>query len=326
MRYKVAPEEAGRMLRSTAQLIEAGMSERRLHGMVARGELVRLRRGWFVSREQWNGLWPEGRHLLRLLAVARDSGEGCLAAGVSAAVLWDLPFYRIEPRKVHMIVPMPRQSKTTAHVVRHHVEIADRDIVLRHGIRCTSLGRTVLDLACQLSPEAALAAADAAMRMLTVAGASYDQERAGAWRAELSRAADASSARDIRQARRIISFCDGRAQLPGESVSRLQLHRLGFRRISLQVPIPRPRRDPFFVDFGLDDVGVLAEFDGEGKYLDPALRGDRGTAEVVLEEKRREDWIRGVTQKPFVRWGYSHILTSRALGDRLAAFGVSPPG
>jgi len=46
---------------------------------------------------------------------------------------------------------------------------------------------------------------------------------------------------------------------------------------------------------------------------------------VLLEEKKREDWIRGRTQRRFARWGNEHVGTPELLAARLAAFGIRPP-
>ncbi len=325
MRKNITPEQARAMLRSTEQLRDAGISERSLRAAVLSGALHRVRPGWFVTEEQWGSLWPEGRQLMRLIAADRDSPAGVIAVGVSAGALWGLPFYRLDPQSVHLAIPTPAASRSTPGVRRHRIDLPDDDIVVRHGIRCTSPRRTVLDLASTLPPEAALACADAALRRVAVTGRTQNEERAAAWRDELGALAADSHARGIRQARRIIALSDGRADSTGESVSRLQLYRLGFRRVSLQVTFARPGVGLYLVDFGLDDVGALGEFDGRGKYLDPELSGGRNAGQVVLDEKDREDWIRGVFQGPFARWGGEHIRTADTLGERLAAFGIRPP-
>jgi hypothetical protein len=134
----------------------------------------------------------------------------------------------------------------------------------------------------------------------------------------------ASGARGIRRARWVIAFADGRAHLPGESVSRLQLSRLGFRPPQLQVPVAGPAGRRYFVDFGLTDVRAFGEFDGRDKYLDEAMRRGLPLERVLLEEKQREDWIRGTTQWRFARWGDEHITSPKALAKRLASFSISP--
>ncbi|MBD8219452.1 hypothetical protein IFU40_12495 [Microbacterium sp. CFBP 13617] len=139
------------------------------------------------------------------------------------------------------------------------------------------------------------------------------------------RVVSARGRRGVREAAWVIEFADGRAELPGESVSRLQLHRLGFRDIDLQVAVEGPRGSAYFVDIALRDVRTFWEFDGEVKYRDPSLRRGRSVEDVVLDEKRREDWIRGVTQWRLCRGGFADIASPEALAARLAAFGVRPP-
>src|SRR5690606_28748954 len=159
-----------------------------------------------------------------------------------------------------------------------------------------------------------VACADAALRSVAVSGNDQDERTAAQWRGSLAERAARSRARGVRQARRVIDFADGRAQLPGENVSRVQLKRLGFGPPDLQVRVVAPDGAEYRVDFGLDDVDAFGEFDGAGKYLDPALRGGRSIEQVVLDEKRREDVIRGVTGRRFVRWDDAHISTADALG------------
>ena len=147
-----------------------------------------------------------------------------------------------------------------------------------------------------------------------------------AWRQRLrERVARARGQRGVRDASWVVEFADGRAELPGESVSRLQLYRLGFRDLDLQVAVAGPRGSDYFVDIGLRQVRAFWEFDGEVKYRDVAMRQGRSIEDVVLEEKRREDWIRGVTQWRLCRGGFADIATPETLAARLSAFGVHPP-
>jgi len=102
------------------------------------------------------------------------------------------------------------------------------------------------------------------------------------------------------------------------------MHRLGFAPPRLQVRIPL-EKGWYDIDFGIDDAGVWGEFDGEGKYTDPQMLGGRSTAEAVLEEKRREDDIRGRTRRSMIRWGSRDIASLSRFRRRLAAFHVHPP-
>ncbi|MDY0908961.1 hypothetical protein [Microbacterium sp. CFBP9034] len=170
----------------------------------------------------------------------------------------------------------------------------------------------------------AVVVADAALRAVCVRGLGhYDRERADAVRGEVLAAAR-RSAHGFSRSTRVMGFADGRAQLPGESVSRIRLHAVGFRSIRLQVPVRAPGTT-YYVDFGLEEADAFGEFDGAVKYVDGRMTDGRTAAEVLDREKQREDWIRGSTQRRLARWGWPHIATAATLGARLAAFGIHPP-
>ncbi|GAA3930447.1 hypothetical protein GCM10022383_06380 [Microbacterium soli] len=294
---------------------------------MSEGALHRVRRGHFVAREDWDRLWPEGKHLIHLLAVVQDAEVPPVLSGVSAAVAHSLPLYRLSTDRVHVIVPNPRHAGSVRDLLRHEADLSAADIVEIDGLRLTSASRTVIDIARRGSRETAQSVADAALRAVSVHHQLLDEERAGIWFDGMQRRlARLVGARGVRQARAVVAFADGRAQLPGESVSRLRLQEMGFRRVELQVPVPSLYGSGWFVDFGLDDIQAYGEYDGEGKYIDPALRGGRDIEDVVLDEKRREDWIRGSTGRPVLRWGAAHIGSRRALATRLAAFNVPITG
>jgi hypothetical protein len=225
-----------------------------------------------------------------------------------------------------MTTDAPRRISSAPDVLRHVAPLPADDLVVVDGIRCTSLSRTVFDLCRTLPLEAAVAIADAAERRMGERIREWDVEAVESWRGGLQQRLNAAiGARGVRQARWVSGFADGRAQLPGESVSRLQLHRLGFQSPRLQVPVPGPRGKRYFVDFGLDDANAFGEFDGKGKYLDEAMRSGRTIEQVMLDEKEREDWIRGTTGRHFARWGSREMRTPAELAARLAAFHITPP-
>lgn len=318
--------QAQELLRSRAQLTGAGVTERELRAAVDAGRLLRVHRGSYVTAADDKQLWAEGRHLVRVLAVAAASpGPGPIFSHTSAAVLWGLPLYGIRPRHVHTLIDGRRHTRTEAGVMRHDMAVKAQHVADVGGLRCTSLGRTVFDLARILPFAGAVAAADAALRSVAVRGHVQDAEIAAVWRDELQELAGAGL-RGVRQAREVIDFADGRAQLPGESVSRVHLRTLGYRGVDLQVPVAGADGDNYFLDFGFPRSRCFGEFDGEDKYLDASLRQASTPDQAVLDEKRREDDIRGVTGWRVVRWGARDIRTVDALGSRLAAFGLRPPG
>ncbi|KAA9135609.1 hypothetical protein [Microbacterium caowuchunii] len=323
MRQAGAEELRGE-LRSTEALSAAGISERGVARDVASGSLVRVHRGWYLHGALWQELWPESRHLAHVLAVSLSArGSDPLFCLVSAACLWGLPLYRITPRRVH-VYSRNVDRHSTPDVLRHEGGVPDHDIAERHGLRCTSLARTVYDLARMLPAEAGLAAADAALASVGGDPRAFDDDRADALKADLDRRTTARAVRGIRRAREVLALSDGRAQLPLESVARLQLVRLGFQRPRLQVPVADPHGGSYWIDIALDDVEAFCEVDGQTKYLDEALRSGRSLEQVLLDEKQREDWIRGVAQRRMARVGDVHVRDLGALRIRLAAFGIRP--
>ncbi|MFE6997404.1 hypothetical protein ACFVAE_15670 [Microbacterium sp. NPDC057659] len=324
MRKSVA--ELAPLIRSRRMMLTDGWTERTLQSAVKTKRLHVVRRGWYIEGEEWNGFWPEERHRALVIAATRDARTDAPVCRTSAAVLFDLPFYHLDPRWVHFICGPDSRNSSRGDVKRHPEPLGPFDTEIIDGIRCTTLSRTVFDLIRVLPLEAAVAVADAAERQMAQRGREWDLDAVESWRMGLAeRIAERPGIRGIAQARWVAEFADGRAQLPGESVSRLQLHRLGFAPPRLQVPVPGPHGNTFFVDFGLDDADSFGEFDGETKYRDKAKRNGKSIDDVLIDEKEREDWIRGTTGRGFVRWKSPHILTARTLGQRLAAFGVRAP-
>lgn len=279
----------------------------------------------------WREWTSEDRHRIRVIAAQRRRGEG-LGGGVfshvSAAVLWGLPLARCEPERVHV-----SGAATNGHVragepavARHEVAVAEHEVAVVEGMRCTSLPRTIADVLRSSSEETGISLLDAALR--AAAGGDgfgrYDEAAAEELREEVARHLH-PGARGVRRARAILEIGDGRAHLPGESISRLYLRHIGFAPPRLQVPIDGPRGTRYFADFGLDDAGVWGEFDGRAKYVDATVRGaDVDVQTVLLAEKEREDWIRGTTGRRVVRWGGQDIRDAGTLRVRLAAFQVFP--
>ena len=324
------------LLVSRDQLQASGLSNRAIARDLAAGALHKVHTGWFVRSADLKGLHTEERHLLSVVAAHKQMRYGGAAFVLqSAAALWQLPLFRTAVQRVHVGGPSvdgrncgrPKESMSRPLVARHEVALPATDRAEVDGIPCTSLERTVFDLMRLASREAAVSVADAALRRVAwdSEGRNYGADTAAEWRALMDkRIRDSAGARGIRQARFVVRFADGRSHLPGESVSRLYLHDLGFAPPRLQVPISGPNGVDYLVDFGLDDVDAWGEFDGAGKYIDDDKTGGRSPLEVLKAEKQRQDWIHGRTGRRFVRWGNEHLRDAATLGARLAEFHIRP--
>ncbi|MFJ4222719.1 hypothetical protein [Microbacterium sp. NPDC089695] len=313
------------LLFDRSRLERDGWTSRSIRGAVEEGRLHRVRRGWFMRREEWDDLWPESRHRAEVLATAGSTTTARpVFSHVSAAVLWNLPLHRVRPQRVHVMAERAHHRHSVPGILRHEGALPAADIDEIAGIRVTSLSRTVYDVARTLNPEAALAIADAAIAHVAGDPWAFDALAADVLLRALARRARTTGARGIRQAREIVSLADGRAQLPLESVTRYRLHQLGFARPLVQVPVAAPGGGVFWMDLGLEAARTFIECDGLSKYLDPSLRGARTTEQVLLDEKAREDWVRGTTGWRVVRIDSADMRSVDSADARFRAFGLRP--
>ncbi|GAA4191758.1 hypothetical protein GCM10022219_11030 [Microbacterium oryzae] len=315
-----------RHLWSRERLRIEGWRPSRIQQALRRGDLRRVRHGWYVVTDFWDGLHPRQQHLVEIVAAACEMrGGGVVVSHLSAAVLHGFPLVGARPERVHVTLPGEVGASGTGDVARHRLALDEEDITVVDGIRCTGVERTLFDVARSEPAERAIAILDAGLAAAALDHRAIDEEKETAWRsALLRRVVDARGARGLRRGAWLIGFADGRAQLPGESLSRLQLHRLGYAP-RLQVPVANPAGGWWWMDFALDEAKVFGEFDGRGKYLDSEMRAGRTAEEVVLDEKRREDGVRGVTGWRIVRWGMAEVRSPDALAKHLAAFHVPLP-
>ncbi|QIG38217.1 hypothetical protein G5T42_00925 [Microbacterium sp. 4R-513] len=317
-----------RILSAAALRMQRGMGRDRLRAAVADGTMIVAHRGWYVDAATWAGWFIEQRHAARAIATARAMREGdVVLSHTSAAVLWGLPLYRYHPQRVHVSGPTAHGVVAGRAVARHDLSVeGDRDAV--SGIPVTGLARTVADLIGRLPLQSAVALADAALHLVAWDDSvrKYDDMAAELLRVEVgTRSALRNGARGVIQARWVLGFADGRAESTLESVSRLNLHLLGFAPPRLQVRVPHDC-GYYDIDLGLDDVDVWAEVDGKAKYADAAQPDGADARAVVLAEKRREDDIRGRTGRRVIRWDADDLRDLEAFRRRLASFGVRPPG
>lgn len=281
------------MLLTRERLLQAGVTVRELRDAVRAQSLRRVHRGSYVRTKDWTSLWWEGQHLLKVLAVkAASSGSGPLFSHASAAVLWGLPMYRMRDQAVQIVVDGTRHSRVIAGVVRRDMRLDDEDVAEVEGFRVTSLIRTAFDVARTAAFDTAVSCADAALRRSAVSGQVVDAEADILWRTQALQLAR-PGLRGVRQGREVIEFADGRAQLPGESVSRVRLQQLGFSNYDLQVPVTGAQGDQYWVDFAFLRARRFGEFDGKDKYVDPDLRTAVSSDEAVLAEKQGGDRLIG---------------------------------
>ena len=284
------------------------------------GLLRSVRGGARVLSADWDALFGEGR--VRTLAhavAARTENESAANSHTTAAALHGLSLYRSRTDRVHLIVPGSHTRRNSRDVVRHHLPLENTDVEVIDGLRVTTLERTVYDVIRTASLETAVVCFDAALRRFAWDESSHQYSpsaAAGLRDGVIDRIVKNSGARGIRQARFVAEFADGRAQLPGESVSRLWMWQLGMPVPELQWRVDLGAGRFALLDFAWPQLRRWAEFDGDNKYTDPELLDGRTAEEVRRSQDLRERAVRRTTGWRVDRWGFDRMQSL----DAFAAF------
>jgi len=272
---------------STHQWIEDGGSRRTLRASLARRELVRLKKGFFMT--DLDASAPI-LHRRRVEAAAESIGPNTLFSHSSAGVIHGLPLLSGRLGAVEVIRMTGHGEVTeTLHAYAADVDPADRGEI--DGLPVTSLGRTVADLIRRLPFAEAVMVADAALARQV----SREELR--------SRTA---TGRGCRLAARVLDFADERAESPGESLSRVRMKQDGLPRPDLQVDM-QDASGRFLgrVDFLWRAYRLVGEFDGAVKYGELVPVGQT-PATVIVAEKRRELALRNMGYQ-VVRWTWGDL-------------------
>ncbi|QAY72091.1 hypothetical protein ET445_00835 [Agromyces protaetiae] len=301
-------ETQGRGIMRAAVLRELGVHPRELAKRVQRGDLVRVRSGAYVRRALWDAAGPDERYRLRIGGAVLAARHPVTLSHVSAAAWHGLPIIGRRPDAVHLVDTDRSGGRRTPQVVVHRAGPEPEPVVI-DGVRCTSLVRTLVDVAATEPFARAVAMIDAALaRGITVESLL----------AELDLIAPA---RGHRMAQAAIEFGDGRSGSAGESLSRAQIHLLGFVAPELQVRFDGILGSYALVDFYWRALRLIGEFDGRIKYSRSLDLSGRDTAAVLFDEKRREDALRRLGER-VARWDWTVANTPRELFALLSEFGV----
>ncbi|PJJ55715.1 hypothetical protein [Compostimonas suwonensis] len=308
-----------------ADLLDLGLSQRVVENATASGELVHVRHGCFVLGEIWRASGDGGRHRLVAAAAARAARHPLVFSHATAAALHGLPRIGRWPRTVHVRTTGAAGGSSSRTSTAHRGGSAP-EIVTVEGLHATCLARTLIDIATSESFLVAVAMLDHALRV--------DQEREqdelrrlGYARpaltvAELGAELERANLRTgVRAARAALDFASPLAGSPGESLSRVRMLQLGFEVPELQTCFPNAAGHDRFVDFFWRSVRIIGEFDGRLKYTRGRVLGDRDPADVVLDEKLREDALRPHVSR-LLRWDWDRAFSPTAFHAFLTEHGV----
>jgi hypothetical protein len=267
---------------------DRGRTRSQLAAALQDGSLVRLRRGVVAAVEEAS---RTGVHRMKIEAAAPFLGPGTYFAQESAAVLHGLPLLSSRLDEVVVVRTGGGHGTITKTLHARRAQVSAQDTAEVEGFPATSLFRTTCDLTRRLPFPEAVMVADAALRSQLLRG-------------ELLRCV--VGGRGCRMAAAALEFADARSESPGESLSRVRIHRAG-----LPVPTPQVEQVDDFgnlvarVDFWWEAEGVVGEFDGMVKCGALLLPGQ--TAEDVIDaEKFREQALVAAGCK-VIRWTWRDL-------------------
>ncbi|CAN5472578.1 hypothetical protein BH10ACT7_BH10ACT7_17430 [soil metagenome] len=299
-----------------SELTRLDIDDRPFRRAVLRGDIVRIHRGAYISAESWRSLDRHERYQRQVIAAALASRSRPILSHQSAAALWGIPIIGDWPSVVHVLTSLTAGTRTENGFRRHAVEIDDDEVVESDGVRFTSFRRTLIDLARETSFASAVAGLDWSLR----SPSKYVAPRIRI--EELQAFADTLPiGRNRRKLYRALEFASPLAETPGESLSRVVIHELGFPAPELQVPVEDQRGLAGVCDFGWPELKLLGEFDGLVKYTRGMARPGESIENIVVREKVREDRMRA-TGRGMTRWLWTSALQVRPLYDQLLDAGL----
>lgn len=287
-----------------------------------------MRTGAFVDAGAWETGYAGERHVLRAYAVDDLARTPIVFSHTTAAAVWGLPLVGVSDSSIHCIPVAPHSNKTRGDVIRHDVPLTDDDATELGGLRVTSLSRTVFDAIRMLDLRGGLACFDAAVRMVAWSDAAreLDHQRAAEFIESVrSRVYRGTGSRGIRRARLALELVDGRAQLPGESISRLLMWELGMPDPELQLRV-ETHLGVAYLDFAWPRLQCFGEFDGEVKLTDPAFTHGRSRGEILEVQDARRRAIEAATSWRAMHWGWDDIADAGTFASALRRQGWSSRG
>lgn len=256
---------------------------------VREGRLRRVDRGTYLHIDSARAGWQQAEDVIRArcLGLQQRCRGGTVVSHATAALLHGLPVPTSRILDVSHSFLRATRTEAAFPVTRHIRELTEEDVVTLDGVLVTSLERTVIDCACALRSDWALAVADAALRQCARVdrrhragrGTSIDDLRSS-WLELLERS---GPRRGRVQARAVLGLCDPLAESAGESRARCVFLADGLPPPLLQAPIGL-EGGTAFSDFAwaLDDSGRMlhGEYDGLGKYTSPSTAAESGKASI----------------------------------------------
>jgi hypothetical protein len=261
---------------TSAQLASTGMSRYRVSGLVAQGRLLAVRRGVYALADV-GAAGADGRaHALRVAAVLASCDFPVVASHRSAALIHGIDIIGKQTAEAVTVTRPPRghgsRSLRTG-VTVHSAALPAGHVVVKDGIRLTSVARTVVDLARACSFCDGVVAADSALHASKTTVPEIN--------AVIS---DCSRWPGVQRARDVVAFSDHRPESALESIGRVVFHQHGLPAPELQVWVGGDLGIIGRADYLWPRHGTVAEADGAAKYANPG----RAIAQLDRDARLRD--------------------------------------
>lgn len=261
------------------QARSAGVSREALRHATATGRLSRVGRGVFLVSPE------DGVQFLDKVRAAALVHPEAIVVGEGAAAIHGLWCPRPGGwARVELATPQTHRRVAGVRLLRRRIDESDTTVV--DGLRCTSPGRTALDIAAGATLAEGLVVVDSFGRLT---GPTRRQALAASFRTDireelLSVSARMRCVRGIDRARYAAALANPAAESAPESYARGLFLSAGFPEPAVGRPIRGADGRTYYADLYWPELRLIVEIDGALKYQE---RGD------LIEEKRREDALRG---------------------------------
>ncbi|MFT4051278.1 MAG: hypothetical protein QM677_03400 [Microbacterium sp.] len=259
---------------------------RRLRRSIRDRRWMHLTAGVYVNAADWFALKPIERHRLLVEEVLARREQPAVVSHFAAAAVWGIDVLGQWPDVVDVTIARASGGRSGGAVRRHALGLdgVARVPFGRHEV--TTPAQTALDLARALPHVRAVTAIDQAIWRERPGGPlTTNGEIPALLDADLPRRGDA-------RARRAIAASEPLAANARETQLRLLVVALGFPRPRLQERRVLRSGRLVYGDLYFPEQDHWLELDGHGKYLSPEFGAGREPAQIVLDEKNRENEIR----------------------------------
>ncbi|MGF2948438.1 hypothetical protein [Microbacterium alcoholitolerans] len=287
---------------------------RKLRRAIESERVHRVGPGAFVRTAEWQKLSRIDRHRLKVIEAADRMRRPAVISHFAAASVHRMDILGAWPERIDVRVSASSGGRSSGLIRRHSIGIDDVDAVAWRDHLITTPAQTAIDIVAVTDHLQGVVVLDQALWANRPGGPLASIEEL---RALLEKRASPKGRARIEHA---LSDATALSDSVRETQSRVWIRRLGFPRPILQKPFALPHGTAR-TDFYFPDHDHIGEFDGVGKYLDPALLDGRTPEQALIEEKDRADALARLVRR-VSRWRTPALRRPRELYDILTADGL----